>query len=353
MESSQAHQVNISDLDFAISTEPLQAIGNSHIFLADKYVAIYRDKGLLGIKPRQELAQWIPNHYQTYKLGQTLFNHMFGPGVAKVSFLSEDKSWMASLIGKASSSNHRTVAQEELFEELPFKHDALISELTKYNFKPSIGVVNGFDYNDSTAFYLLVEPHELGPDNLLTLTLASFKFSEREQHEIARLPRDQQEQYANQLLQAVAIKFTEELHAFLSLYYQLSQWPSQKEDLSAISLDLYNKNRNITSIAMDEQLANELKRFVSTADRYFRNETRMSSVIDFIMRYNEFYLGNANFYRSKIEQLFVRKKSYQKTVRVLGRSKPSSSDFEKYLAEQVYSYRDTKEILSANSQQYV
>ena len=344
MESSQARRVATDALNFAIATEPLQAIGGSQIFQTDKYLAIYGKGLLLGIKPQKECAQLILNHYQAYQLGYSLFEEVFCPGADRVCFLSEDQSWMASLIGEDSNEGMCfDEYQQDLFPPTKcIRRDEWANELHQHGFRPSLGVVNGFDHNDNLAFYLLVEPIDHETSSIPVLTLASFKFSEQQQHEIALQPPNRREAHALALLQEKAQPvFSEALNEFLALYRQLSQWTLDQQSLTAISLDLYNKNRNTASIAVDPQLASELRRFIFAANEHYQNQTRMSSIVDFIMRYNEFDFNAAHFYRTKIEQLFVRKRSYQKMARVLTQNDPSSSGFERYLGEQLRSYQDT------------
>ena len=343
MESSHAKRVEVEALNFAISTEPLQTIGGSRIFRADKYLAIYDDASLLGVKPRNEFAQLIFNHHQAHQLGQALFEGLFGDGVTQVCFLTQDKSWMASLVGEAPDQKHEC---EILFPD--FDTNSLTEQLAHHGFRPSIGVVNGFDYNDHLAFYLLVEPIGYRSENLPVLTLASFKFSERQLHDIALQIPHQRDAYALDILkQAAQPVFMEELTNFLGLYSQLTYWPAKQTSLTAISLDLHNKNRNVASIAVDGVLAAELRRFITVADMHFCHQTNMSSIIDFIIRYNEFDFNKPHYLRSKIEQIFVRKRSYQKMARIFGRYNADSSTFERYLSEQISSYEQTNAILTS------
>ncbi len=189
MESSHAERVAVEALNFAISTEPLQTIGGSRIFQADKYLAIYDNASLLGVKPwNKELAQLVFNHHQAHQLGQALFQELFGNGTSQVCFLTQDKSWMASLIGEAPDQTkecqtlfldfdtdlpadgreyHRLRSSEEVSS---FDYT---EQLAHHGFRPSIGVVNGFDYNDHLAFYLLVEPIGHRSENLPVLTWSS------------------------------------------------------------------------------------------------------------------------------------------------------------------------------------
>ena len=364
MESSHAERVAAEALNFAISTEPLQTIGGSRIFQADKYLAIYDNASLLGVKPwNKELAQLVFNHHQAHQLGQTLFQELFGNGTSQICFLTQDKSWMASLIGEAPD-------QQEAYQTLfPHYQDSLLADEREYHrfrsygkvedfdyteqlahhgFRPSIGVVNGFDYNDHLAFYLLVEPIGHRSENLPVLTLASFKFSERQLHDVVLQPSHQRDAYALDILtEAAQPVFAKELNQFLKLYKHLAQWPAQQVSLTAISLDLHNKNRNVVSIEVDSVLAAELRRFITAADTHFCNQTDMSSIIDFIIRYNEFDFDRTSHLRTKIEQIFVRKRSYQKMTRVFARHNPDSVTFEKYLNEQIRSYEQTNAILAS------
>lgn len=349
MEAPQTNKVDVESLDFEISTNPLQAIGGSQIFQTDKYFAIYGNDLLLGIKPQQERAQLTLNHYQAYRLGLSLFEEVFCPGSDQACFLSEDQSWMASLIGEDPNEGMCSEKyQQNLFPAIINEcYDIKsckdwVSELHNCGFRPSLGVVNGFDYNDNLAFYLLVEPLNHKSKSIPVLTLASFKFSEQQQHDIALCPASSRLDYAlGMLCESAQPAFFDALREFLALYRQLSQWPSELESLTAITLDFYNKNRNTASIAVDRQLAGELRRFIDEANEYYQDKWQMSSIIDFIMRYNEFNFESVQFQRSRIEQLFVRKRSYQKMARILTKNGSDSFEFDRYLTEQLRSFQET------------
>ena len=347
MVSSEVREIEVSKLNFEVVTKPLQAICESQIIQAGKYLGIYDKNSLLGIKPNKELLHLVLNHHQSYQLGQALYDRLFGTGVSKVCFLSKDKSWMASLIGEEKTKrggfmNYQTSLFSDQSREFELNKGLLLEKLADHGFRPAIGVVNGFDYNDSLAFYLLVEPIEPYSGKLPVLTLASFKFDEKQQHEIALQQADSREATALQLLEQEAQSiFLKELKAFLELYSKLSTWPSDPESLIALSLDFYNKNRNVASIAADKQLAGELRRFIQAAEAHYHNSQNMAAIINFIMRYNQFDFNVPHYLRTKVEQLFVRKRSYQKMVRILGQYGPTSSGFDKYLAEQRWSYEQT------------
>ena len=346
-----ANKVTVEDLDFEVNSKPLQAICGTQIVTSQKHQGIHSDDMLLGVKPYKNID--IVNHLKSHQIGVGLYSKLFGEASSKACFLSEDKSWMASLIGKEknpyeASNYNNTIAETcEVWPSYQYQFP-IYQELTEIGFTPSIGVVNGFDFNDSLGYYLLVEPNSHSTDILPVLTLASFKVEAKHFKESKEYGDNTKEAILQLLLCRAVPKFNEELDAFNNLYNKLSNWPLDKKSLIAISLDLYNKNRNAASINADVLLSKELGRFIDNAELHFTGKHTLASIINFIIRYNEFDFSQTAYLRRNVEQLFVRKKSYQKMTRIFDKFTEPSSDFEGYQYEQLRAFYSTQEALQSS-----
>lgn len=347
---TRACKVTVKDLDFKVDVKPLQAICGTQIVTSQKHQAVHSGDLLLGVKPYKDIAIDVINHHQAYQIGEKLYGELFGEAHTKACFMSEDKSWMASLIGKENNQDTFYNDNNSIAEVYDLSLSAqyklpVYQELSDIGFTPSIGVVNGFDFNDSLGYYLLVEPTNDFVNRLPVLTLASYKLEEKHFQAIKKQGVNTKEAILQLLLKCAMPKFNEHLKAFNDLYNKLSKWPLDKESLIAISLDLYDKNRNAASINADELLSKELARFIDNAHLHFTNKDSLASIIHFIIRYNEFDFNEASYLRRKVEQLFVRKKSYQKMTRIFEKFTMSSSEFEGYQYEQLRAFHSTMETL--------
>ncbi len=348
MNSDHVHQVDMSALNFEIYISPFQAICGNKIMPVKHHMAVCSENSLLGVRS-QDKEEFVINHMNAYLLAESLYNSIYQSGIAHICYLSESKNWMASIIGepKYKTNGHFAELPSDVFiTDRP--KSTILKDLFTFGFKPAIGVVNGFDYNDDLGFYLLLEPSTASTkDDMHLMTLDAFKFSPLDLQALVKISDidEQLEKARNILLGKAVNKFQETLEAFIQVYEKLSCWQTQADHLTAICLDVFNKNRNIESVKADTQLSKELSTFINKAETYFRNANQMSDLVQFIIRYHDVDFSAKNLDRNKVEQIFVKKKSYGKIVRVLGEMKPTQKSYHDYLESQLSSYRQVYEFL--------
>jgi len=327
-----------------------KVVTHNNVFLgAKKAKSVIHE--LTGYEETKDIL--IFNHREAYDFVKTLFEFTFGKsGSLYKWYNSENKNWAAFFISSSTSLSKIIKdkfigkKQNEKFQNISFE-DIDIADFDK--FEPIIGVTNGFDYEDNLAFYLiLVIPDTILSNQTQLLSISDYKLSENQVDTLLDIstPKKRCQKVIEYLEYFASKKFNSAITDFVFYYNTFRKIKINLDLLTPISLDIYDKNRSYTSIELDEKLRNSLDYLIKTGyDFFYTNEKGdLSAIIDFIMRINLFDLENHSLPREKVEQIFVQKKPYRKSIRIFTKFN-QQANIERYSNEQAATFSEVKKIL--------
>jgi hypothetical protein len=322
----------IEELFFTPTVSKFQAISEDHnVIISNKHKTISNGKHFLGIKKtefnnKEEI--FCISHNQAHDLAAVLFNSMTGDKAFLFNYFhTEDLDWAAFLFTDDNNQTNKKNNENEIAQPKT-KNNRKMPE----NIDIVIGVNSGYSDFDVPNFYLLLS-HEF--DNKKSfLTISNYKFTKDEIE--SYLEKKDYNILKDIITDKVTELFKEELEYFLEVYYLLESMNINEKDFVSVCLDLFNRNRSITSMRNDNNLLKLIgnlihQSFVFSKDR---GNLKCSLFINFIIRSNYFDIDNLDIKREKVEELFVQKRSYQKTAEIFPRFKKIPAAFAEYIAEQ-------------------
>jgi hypothetical protein len=319
------YRKTIEELFFIPVVSKFNAISeDSNIVKTEDYKLVSFEKNFLGIKKNDFCGSseiFLLTHKDVFELTQSLFSALSGSKPQVLNYFhSEEMDWVAFLFN--SSFDSKEMGRPKENQKMPIGIDFVI------------GVNSGYGENDTPTFYLMLKHQQGG--QLSFLTIDNYKFSKSEIEEYISGGRD------FNFLQEILIKdvsnrFRFELDSFILLYEKLRSIRIEKSFFAPVCLDLYNLNRSLTSIRNDNRLRSNLMKVINQSSLFVNNlvlKITGSDFIDFIIRYNYFSLENITISREKIEDLFVKKRAYQKVEDMFPGFFKSQENFNEYLIEQ-------------------
>lgn len=322
--SDYLRKASNQELFFKVSTSPFDAILEGSKVASPYYMVLYNEKNILGIKPKDEDESKV-----FFVENQELFD--------AGKMLSEKIS--KNIIHIASFTNHRQNRsffifrnqETEAIEEGLFTPDnkELLDKLRKYGFQPTIIAENGFDYSDKVVFYLLVSL----PDNYETIMQNGFLTISKYRYQ----PYFKREESLIEDIKAnCVLKFEEGLEDFIKSYEELDKIQLSNKEQIAVSLDIYNKNRNIQALKSDSRHLNETKKFIKRAKNFYAQYTNNASeIIKFIISTHPINFKEEHIRVIDFKEILTEKRAYANSKRLFKGKNTNQKERAIYVAEQL------------------
>lgn len=344
----------LEDLFFPVKHRLLQTSIDDELVKVPRYRVVSCPAGVLGVKPAwQADAQPRPtplgrhlvfDHGQADALSHELYQQTFGVpgapqywvGAAPVGEKVPVGSWAAVVYGHAGYTVADVLRSPQLrptgLSSMPVAaweqalwdgNEPFAQELAR--FQPALAFTNGFEYDDELVFYVLVtmpettEPEELWESPATpakhqprrpVLVLKTGRFRAAYIEQLHKLTGAELLAGARAALPELAKGFRKELYEFANHYYQLRQKRVDPAALMPVMLDLYNTNRNVSSIRLDASLRSHVKRRVRAARSFFAaQENDLASLVRFLMYEDAF--DPARFDRKAAEDVLSQRDAYR------------------------------------------
>lgn len=325
-------------LFFTVAKSPLRAIIDNSMVTPDNYMVLHRQQQFLGIKPKEKEEQdiFFIEHQLAYKCGKVLAESLSPTLVHNMSFSNDLKNQAFIFIGENDFDTRQDsfLPAHELEEKNIFDiYDRVtLQQLKRYGFKPTIAIENGYDYNDRVMFYLLVGL-PLSARRNGYLTISKYKFQKQTVKTI--LAGGAKELVIDDVKKHSVGKFRKDLKAFVDKYEQLSQIHLDQELLTAVALDVFNKNRNIEALKSDGNLLRDMQLFTEKAMSFFQGSTQASEILNFIIRYHYLDLDLPTVSENNIKDVLIEKKAYARLTRIYSEKNQQPEERAKYFSHQM------------------
>jgi len=208
-----------------------------------------------------------------------------------------------------------------------------LQKLHSFGFSPTIIVENGFDYNDKTMFYLLIGLED--KDSLRGfLTIAKFRLSGKTVDEICN-GGNKEQLILDEIKRKCVPKFQEGLSEFVRNYEELQKIKADRDMLTAVALDVFNRNRNIEALKSDTNLLREIHSFRNRAYNAFSGSKDASKLLNFIVNYKSLNLRNPYVSSFNFREILTEKKAYTNSERLFTEKNIDTAERMKYIEEQI------------------
>lgn len=321
------------ELFFKVTTSPLKAVIGDSKVLSPYYMVLSNRENILGIKPKEE---------ENSKVFFLENEEIFDAG----KMISEKIS--KNIVHTASYTNHRQnrsffifqsieteSIKEDLFNE---KSKRTLEKLHKYGFRPTIIAENGFDYYDKVVFYLLVSlPYRYGKTMNGFLTISKFRYQ----------PSEKEEKSLNETLEKKCIsKFEEDLQDFIKSYEELEKFQLNNKEQIAVSLDIYNRNRNIQALKSDKKHLYETKRLINGAKNfYIKSKSTASEIIKFIISTQSVDFDAEHIRVLNFKDILSEKRAYSNSKRLFKGKNTNQKERAIYIREQLRVLGEVEKLL--------
>jgi hypothetical protein len=331
-----------------------QAIAqNGFIVNSDEHRLVSLDKSFLGVKecipysndatkPFQYNAKdvFVLDHKQAHDLAAMLYEAVTGNnGTVFEYFETKNWDWAAFLFNEKSYSLTDFIRQEYYTESVE-KIERNFGNISMFeNLNVVIGVNNGYDANNGTTFYALIQHRNYPKGSFLTID--NFHFSQKDIGDYFRsgkkLPT-----LGFIVGYEVSGKFAYSIDEFAKNYDFLSShyFTNISTQFIPICLDIHNINRSVTSMENDSRLRKQTRRLVDKADLFLKNignRKDYALLIDFLLSYSEFDLDEIRYNRRRVEEIFVTKRSYKNLTTRLSKTLLKPQNHHNYLDDQIQS----------------
>lgn len=235
----------------------------------------------------------------------------------------------------------------------------LLISLEEKGYSLTMLIENGFGYNVTPNIYLQISSlHTLNFSqsfnqyfnfNSLTLEKTNFKvqFSQKPEELFNPFSKDYSLSNINSLCANHASSFMSAISNFNYLFDLMQKMTLDERSYNALLLDLYDVNRNESSVDLDDRLKNLILKKIRQGHYGTDNQFNWASIIRSVI------INNANDLHSKIQNnpyeitnLFSKKRVIEKMERIykeiFGR-KDHKMEMEKYIYKQVESYREIEQ----------
>ena len=340
------NKVKTEDLFFTVEQSPLRAIIHDAMVIPPNYLVLHRKKTLLGIKPKAEDAKRVfcLNHKSVFTCAKALAESISPDLTEHTSYASESKNKAFILFGednfqaaKRKENEKYTASKADMFRQHDYE---TLVKLKAHGFEPAIVVENGFDYNDQTVSYLLVSlPFDYGKRGYLTIS--RYRFSPKYRGEIAATSNEEKAlELALKFIKKDCVKqYRQDLKTFVERLDHLSDIPADSEVLSAVALDIFNKNRNTQAIKSSSDLRHDLVNFVQRAGSFFSGCYDMSHLIRFIISTHVLDFDLYSISLSGFKDVLREKKAYANITRVYSGKNEDEEERAKYMVAQIEAMR--------------
>ncbi len=296
-------QVTTEELSHIKALEsPMRALIENNIIASKEHLCLSYEKNFLGVKPVKE-HRTMASFYVDYKpLIKTLkyVSEELGIAQSELNFASEQLSWAAMIKGDYQGEQLSLTKNLE-----PIKNN-------DSRFVPAIAAVNGYDYDDRFSFYLLVVSKKGIDDGLLTIDRYNVAGKLKEQLLNSQSAEEKAVLFSSEIGAVISKKFKASLDNFWKDEEKLREISCNQDELTAITLDIYDKNRVVNSINSDSRLRRSIQSLVQQADKYYEGYDNCQALLSFIASEDPFY--QTEMERSNLEYLFQIRDAYR-TVR--------------------------------------
>lgn len=347
----------LKDLFFKVEHRPLQVPVEYNFMKVERYQVISTPAGVLGVKPawRHDAQPQPPalgrhlvfDHEQAHILTQELYERTFAKtptpmhwvGAAPAGEKGPVGAWAAVLYGHAGYTVADVLQSPTLRESKSGKivvadwEQALLDESdAEYRqelaaFEPALAFTNGYDYDDELTFYVLVtlpattweeeaaglwsEARAIPRPHRPVLVLKTGQFATKWAKQLHLLTGAQLLNEARQALPELAQKFRDALREFARLYYHLRLTTVHPEQLVPVVLDLYDTNRNLSTLNEDNALRQRVNRRVAAAGSFLRRQPPdLAALVRFFMYEDAF--DPAAFNRQAAERVLSERDVYRR-----------------------------------------
>jgi hypothetical protein len=379
----------LETLFFPVKHRPLQTSIDDELVKVPRYRVITCLAGVLGVKPawRSE-AQPQPtplgrhlvfDHQQADALCRELYAQTFGVTATPIHWVGAAPAgeqvpigaWAAVVYGHSGYTVADVLRAPQVRVELGGGPPLAAWEQALWEgtepfaqelagFEPALAFTNGFDYDDELLFYVLVTlPETTKPAQIWdweegskipqprrpVLVLKSGRFRAEHIKKLHALKGKELLDGARMILPELAQLFRHELVEFANHYYHLRHTPVNPAALMPVILDLYNSNRNLSSIRLDRTLRNTVRQRVKIARRFFDSYNRdLASLVRFLMYADAF--DPARFDRRAAEAALSQRDAYRNLYNRLSiRTVSDTRRLEDYLDSQMRAYHAVEEEL--------
>lgn len=368
-------RLQTKELFFPVTQTPLRAVIDGRATDAPAYMSLHHGFNFLGIKPKGEHADRVfcPEHEQVYLCGAATARAIDPDLTRHLSFASENLSQAFILFGREgeqdfekvtdkeskrienhTSANladyhyesqlHRPLSKKERhFQELLDNFQVQLDKLKKAGFRPTVVAENGFDYLHRTVFYVLVEL-SLSPTTKGYLTLARYKFPQKTMREMVKYPGRALDIALENLNEDCVPKFIKALSVFGERYDKLSEIQANTNTLTAVTLDIFDRNRNLQTLSSDEEYLKKLREFITDAAVFYRNSKNMSALLFFIIRMQIIDFSKKTVSLTDFRAILTEKNAYKNLKRIYAGKNKEAAEREKYIEAQVTAMRKIMEI---------
>jgi hypothetical protein len=341
-------------LFFKPTISSFQAIAqNGFIVNSEEHKLISLDKSFLGVKdcihysndpnkPFQcnDKDVFVIDHKESHDLASMLFEVVTGSkGTVFEYFETTNWDWSAFLFNEKTYSLTNFINQEYYKESLEKSEKKFKNPSIFANLNIVIGVNNGYDANNGTTFYALIQHRNYPKGSFLTID--NFHFSQKDIGDYFRsgkkLPT-----LGFVIGYEVADKFGDSIDEFAKNYDFLSSHNFTNIGLEfiPICLDIHNINRSLTSMENDSRLRKQTSRLVEKAQVFLKNignRVDYALLVDFLLSYSEFDLDEIRYNRRRVEEIFVTKRSYKNLMTRLSSTLLTPQKHQNYLDDQIQS----------------
>lgn len=324
-------KIDESKLFFPVTLSPLRAIVENEMLMPKDYIVLHHGKRFLGIKPKveEESSVFYIENKELYEAGKTLSSSISAGMVGTVSYANTRLNKCYFLFEENTEIIEDT-PEEGIFD---VRDTATLKKLHDFKFNPTIVVENGFDYNDRTVFYLLIGLRE--DYNIKGfLTIARFKLSSKTVEKI-RNGEKSQNLIMNEIMNSCVPQFRDALKEFVQNYEALSEIEANRVMLTAVTLDIFNRNRNIEALKSDKTLLLEILNFKKRAYNFFINDTKANRLLNFIVSYKSLNFEKSTISNFNFREILTEKKAYSNLKRLFSGKNADESERMKYIEEQI------------------
>ena len=322
------------ELFFKVSTSPLKAVLSDSKVMSPYYMVLYNEENILGIKPKEEedTKVFFLENGEVFEAGKSLSEKISKNIIHTASFTNyrQNRSFFIY------ENKEAEVIEEGLFEP---RNKKVLEKLRKYGFQPTIIAENGFDYNDKVMFYLLVAL----PTNYDSMTGNGFLTISKFRYQYYF---NNEKSFIEDIKENCVLKFEQGLEDFIKSYEELDKIQFSNEEQIAISLDIYNRNRNIQTLKSDGRHLNETKKFIKRAETFYsRSESRASEIIKFIISTHPINFEEEHIRIIDFKEILTEKRAYANSKRLFKGKNTNEKERAIYVAEQLRVLGEVEKLL--------
>jgi hypothetical protein len=358
------------ELFFEPQIRDLQTINNNQLVIIPEFKAIMNGKDCLGVRPKPADAEECQyyEHEFAYEAARQIAEEIDPTINTSWAYKTESGSETLVFLGYFDNSKiyfHDTVDEKlkETSETLEFDYvekyhpednrftmqtiseektpEEDLYDLLCFGFKPTIAVKNEYTYGGRTIFYLLVEPDDNENNHRTYLTISKFTFSDKTVENMQTSDRAAVEYLGNRAaLHKCVPHFQKAIKDFVNAFDSLQEIEANPQELTAVALDIFNKNRSAQAMLSDAQLQSDIFKFIDRALTFFQGQDNMSELIHFMVRYNYFDFSQQEVLDKEYKDILTQKRAYGNLKRLFTGKNEREEQRHKYVVEQLNTYQE-------------